>query len=538
MKSLNLTKLIVLGFCFTIVTQFFISRNLSERSMRHVLLNDLEDTANIAKEFIECTEAVSPDSLEKLFNKKITLGEKGFLFIVDLKGNMIVHKKVQGQNWFQKSFIKSIIAKKNGTHRYLSPKTGTYKVAAFKLIPDKNWIVVASSFEDDFLAAPRKAQIVWTLSLLSIVAIPILLLLGRYCSSLLTAVKETGNIISAAADGNVQNSNLDINNANLREVMIHVQRLVENTKRKAEYARFIAAGDLTVAAPIDSDNDLLGYSLKDMKEQLVKIINSVKSGVNIVNHEAEEISRSGSTLSEKTTSSAAALEEISSSITQLRNETAKTAEDSSCSHQYTREASSAVEEGVTLMGSLSTSMNKIAESGENIGKIIKVIDDIAFQTNLLALNAAVEAARAGKHGKGFAVVAEEVRNLAARSARSAKETSELIESSTNEINQGMQASAKTEESLHSIAELVNKATDTVASIAQASAEQANTIAQLDTGVTQIDSSIQQNAAVAERNVESSHELTNQSNILLGLMHNFKLAQETPQVEPQRALLNS
>ena len=81
------------------------------------------------------------------------------------------------------------------------------------------------------------------------------------------------------------------------------------------------------------------------------------------------------------------------------------------------------------MAELSAAMQEISGSSQQIGGIIKTIEDISYQTNILALNASVEAARAGEHGKGFAVVAEEVRNLAGRSAKASNQTSVMIEDS-------------------------------------------------------------------------------------------------------------
>src|SRR5690606_32986476 len=102
------------------------------------------------------------------------------------------------------------------------------------------------------------------------------------------------------------------------------------------------------------------------------------------------------------------------------------------------------------MGAMGAAMREIQSSSDEIRKIIKTIDEIAFQTNILALNAAVEAARAGEAGMGFAVVADEVRALAQRSAQAAKETAAKIENAVTRTHQGVALTSKVEQALNEI----------------------------------------------------------------------------------------
>jgi methyl-accepting chemotaxis protein len=168
------------------------------------------------------------------------------------------------------------------------------------------------------------------------------------------------------------------------------------------------------------------------------------------------------------------------------------------------------------------SMDEINQSSNNISKIIKVIDDIAFQTNILALNAAVEAARAGQYGKGFAVVAEEVRNLAARSADAAKETTAMIEGSIRKVEIGTNMANETASSLNQIVDGITQAAELVGEIAQASNEQASGVAQVNDGITQVSQVVQTNSATSEESAASSEELAGQAELLKQMVARFKL----------------
>jgi len=283
----------------------------------------------------------------------------------------------------------------------------------------------------------------------------------------------------------------------------------------------LSQGNLSVTvAPRDND-DVVLTALNKLCTDMNGVICEIDSAAGQISNGADQVSDTSQSLSQGATEQAAAMEQISASMNELSGQTGANADNAKAANALTETTKSQAVSGQSQMQEMVQSMVAINQSSQNISKIIKTIEEIAFQTNLLALNAAVEAARAGQHGKGFAVVAEEVRNLAARSAKAAQETARIIEDSVSKVEDGAQCANDTAVSLENIVNGIAKITDLVSEITVSSTEQAEGIAQISTGLSQMDKVTQQNTATSEESAASAEQLAAHATHLRQLMERFQ-----------------
>jgi methyl-accepting chemotaxis protein len=228
---------------------------------------------------------------------------------------------------------------------------------------------------------------------------------------------------------------------------------------------------------------------------------------------SRHVTAASQTLARGASEQAASLEEISATVEELSSMTVRNADHALAGKSSANEARAAAEAGAEEVGRMQAAMGSIQQSSQEIAKIIKTIDEIAFQTNILALNAAVEAARAGEAGAGFAVVADEVRSLAQRSALASRETAEKIAASSERSAQGVQISDSVARGLGRIVEKIREVDGLVAEVSTASREQSSGLQQIRDAILGMDKMTQANAASAEETAAAAAELSAQSDDL-------------------------
>ncbi|HAT2745123.1 TPA: HAMP domain-containing protein [Citrobacter farmeri] len=279
-------------------------------------------------------------------------------------------------------------------------------------------------------------------------------------------------------------------------------------------AREVASGNLGIEVKVESRDQLgqLMLSLREMTESLRNTVRKVREGADSIALAAAEINSGNTDLASRTEEQAAGVEETASTLEELTATINNTAANTAQAHRYVSETASVVKQNGAVMSEVSSQMQEIYDSSSKMADIIQVIDGIAFQTNILALNAAVEAARAGESGRGFAVVAGEVRTLAQRSASAAREIKELIDDSVSRIASGRNLVEKADGGMTGIVTNVQNMTQLIEEIAQASREQSDGIAQINSAMGQIDTTTQQNAALVEESAAAAASMQEQSRV--------------------------
>ncbi|NOZ69661.1 MAG: HAMP domain-containing protein [Deferribacteres bacterium] len=333
-----------------------------------------------------------------------------------------------------------------------------------------------------------------------------------------------------------------------RNIIRPVRQLLEAFRKQAE-------GDLTMEVHVKSNDEIAeltdtfnktNYRLNVMLHKVATHSDNVTASASQLSDSSQNIAVNAQEQSAKTAHAASSIEELNSSFLSVAQNTANAADSAKKASDLAVKGGEVVKETINGMNQISMSVNESAatvetlgRNSEQIGEIIKVINDIAGQTNLLALNAAIEAARAGEQGRGFAVVADEVRKLAERTTSATNEIGDMIKgiqeetikavesmrNGTKEVEKGVNSANQAGEALQEIVSSVRNVTDMIQQIATAAEEQSSTGEEVAANLESVADITKQTADAVNRSSEATQNLYILARELQQMVSGFKLRED-------------
>ena len=340
--------------------------------------------------------------------------------------------------------------------------------------------------------------------------------------------REIDQIIDAASKGHFSSRiNLDNKTGFFKSISGSLNSLLGTTdialKDIMRIFSALASGDLSQTMDKNYEGDFaqLKQDANNTVNKLKEIIQSITTSSSDIARAANEISRGNISLSKRTDDQASALQSTATSMEEITQIVKESESNAQKANELAERSVEIAREGNQSIQETSKAMEGISAASAKITNIIAVIDEISLQTNLLSLNATIEAARAGEQGKGFAVVANEVRTLAQRSAEAAKEIKTLIENTVIKVEEGSQLVSKSEETLSTIVDEIEKVGDMMNHILVSAQEQSIGIEQVNLATNQMGTVTQENAALVEQASNSSEKMATQAQLLDQMVSFFK-----------------
>lgn len=459
----------------------------------------------------------------------------GDTYLINAEGKILYHPNyTNGENFgeIENNLYFAATADLNANESgYINVKSnGDSLLLGYSSLDSNGWKICVTPTHDEIYGKLDTIKIFLAIFMLGATLLMLLIsfLLGNRIAKPIVSLTEA---VERMANGALDET-IDIKSKNeIGALANYLKKLVEQLKNYQLYISEITSVlnelqsgnlDINLANDYSGEFSKIKDALNELSEKLTHLIGSIKLSSEQVSIGSNQVSIGAQTLAQGATEQASSIEELSATITEISQQIKRNAENTQLARSQSISAGNEVKESNDHMQEMIVAMSNINDKSNEIGKIVKTIEDIAFQTNILALNAAIEAARAGAAGKGFAVVADEVRNLAQKSAEAANNTTMLIEETVQAVNLGTSIAENTALSMQNVVANSTKVIDLINEITLASNEQAAAISQITTGIDQISCVVQTNSATAEESAAASEELSGQAQMLQQHVGQFKL----------------